>query len=91
MWGSASVLFILTLMKNPSTFTAMLLLVLTVSLITAKFNGYSTNPIELSPNFCGTLVGIASTLGCLGPILGPLCVGWMVVDPVRIDGDLLML
>lgn len=82
MWGSASTLVILSLMKTPTLFTAVSLLVLTVSMMTAKYNGYMTNPIELSPNFCGTLVGITSTAGTLGPILGPLCVGWLVDDPV---------
>ena len=62
---------------------AVLLFVLTGSLLTAKYNGYMTNPIDLSPNFCGTLVGLTSTVGTLGPIFGPLCVGWLVDDPVR--------
>jgi len=83
MWGSSSALIILSLMDRPSTFTAVLLLVLTVSMMTAKYNGYMTNPIDISPNFCGTLVGIISTAGTLGPILGPLSVGWLVDDPVR--------
>lgn len=82
MWGSSATLVILSLTDTPSTFTAVLLLVLTVSLMTAKYNGYMTNPIDLSPNFCGTLIGITSTAGTLGPILGPLSVGWLVDDPV---------
>ena len=62
--------------------TAVLFLVLTVSLLTAKYNGYVTNPIDLSPNYCGTVAAIGNTAGALGPIFGPLCVGWLVDDPV---------
>ena len=83
-WGSASTLLILSLIDRPSTFIAVLLFILTVSMMAALFNGYGTNSIDLSPNFCGTLQGIVSAAGVVAVILGSLCVGWLVKDPVCI-------
>ncbi|XP_065202241.1 putative inorganic phosphate cotransporter isoform X2 [Planococcus citri] len=84
-WGCGLALFILALMNTTDATTAVFLLTLAVALDGAIFSGFITNHVDLSPNFCGTLMGITNSLANITSILGPLFVGWIVENSESVD------
>lgn len=80
LWGGALSLFILGVMTSKDVKLIIFLLIVTVALGSGIYTGFLTNHIDLSPNFCGTLMGITNSLANITSILGPLCVGWIVTD-----------
>ena len=80
------VLFVLGISNMKNTTTAIIMFMVTIALNSGIYNGFLTNHIDISPNFCGTLMGITNSLASVTSVLGPLTVGWLVEDPVSIDG-----
>lgn len=78
LWGCSIVLIILAITSPDSPYTVIFLLCLTMTLVGGVYAGFLTNHIDLSPNFCGTLMGITNSLSSTTSILGPLTVGWIV-------------
>ncbi|KAK7579663.1 hypothetical protein V9T40_000292 [Parthenolecanium corni] len=79
-FGPALSLCLLAILQTEDSTLVTFLLVITVSLNSGVFTGFLTSHVELSPNFCGTLMGITNSLANITSILGPLCVGWLVTD-----------
>ena len=84
LWGGACILLILSSTNMNDARIVIPLLILTVAFDSGTYNGFLTNHVDVSPNFCGTLMGITNSLACITSALGPLTVGWIVSDPVSI-------
>ena len=82
--GAALGFIILVLWNTRSVTAATSILIVTVSLNAAVHLGFLTNHLDLSPNFCGTLMGLTNSLSSIASIVAPLTVGWMVTDTVCI-------
>ena len=76
-------MLILAALKSRDVAAVVSLMTATVALNSGAMIGFLSNHVDLSPNFCGTLMGITNSVACVGAILGPLSVGWFVQDRVR--------
>ena len=61
-FGPACTLCLLAALSTDDLTLVTSLLVLTVALNSGVFTGFLTSHVDLSPNFCGTLMGITNTL-----------------------------
>lgn len=82
-WGGALALIILYLFETSAT-GAIILLTAALGLNSGVYTGFITNHMDLAPNFAGTLIGITNSLSNVTSILGPLLVGFIVTDNVRL-------
>lgn len=83
-WGPAASLFILAFTKPHDLNLVVTLLVLTVAMNSGTYTGFLSNHVELSANYCGTLMGITNSLATVTSMIAPLSVGWLVTDDVKV-------
>ena len=88
-WGSSLILFTIGITNTRDTTITVPLFILMMGLNSAVYTGSFTSYMDLSTNFCGTLMGLSSTIGAFGSIFGTLTTGWIVSDPVSIFDILL--
>lgn len=69
-------LFIVTLVPCNATFT-IILLVVTLCVYNFACVGTGPNPSEVSPEYCGIILGIANTMGTISGILAPYVADYM--------------
>lgn len=81
MWCPAVFLMILAFSWQ-HTQLSMILLMLVVGTNCGVNLGFLINYLDLSPNFAGYLMGMATFSGNVMSILGPLFVGYVVTDKV---------
>lgn len=81
-WGGA--LALLALCLDTSTTVAIILLATALGLNSGVITGFMSNHMDLAPNFAGTLMGITNSISNVTSILGPLLVGFIVTDNVRL-------
>lgn len=81
MWLSGVLLFILAYTWE-YTILSMVILILMVGTNCGVNNGFLINYLDLSPNYVGYTMGIATFAGNITCILGPLFVGYVVSDNV---------
>ncbi|XP_046680558.1 putative inorganic phosphate cotransporter isoform X1 [Homalodisca vitripennis] len=81
-WGSAIGLCTMAFVSNPTS--AVILLTVPIALTAGSFTGSIANPLDLSPNFTGLIMGITFGLGTLSAILGPSITGFIVTDEVSL-------
>ncbi|KAL0275710.1 UNVERIFIED_CONTAM: hypothetical protein PYX00_003493 [Menopon gallinae] len=67
-WGPAILLITMTFLTEDVT-ASVITLTVAVSMLGALTTGYYSNPIDIAPNFAGSLTGFANTLGSLGGII----------------------
>lgn len=82
LWGTAFGLIILGISETKNTAIVILLLIITLVFNAGVFNAFLINHVDISPNFCGTLMGISNSLASITSLMGPLAVGWIVTDTV---------
>jgi hypothetical protein len=75
-------LLVLTFISTEDSTAAMVLLTLAVGLNAAVYVGFQLNPIDLSPNYAGTIVGIASCIANIMSLVAPMLVGLIVTNEV---------
>jgi len=80
MWGCGLGFLVLALWNTTNVAVVTSILIVAISLNSAIYLGFMTNNLDLSPNFCGTLMGITNSLSTVASIFAPLAVGWMVDD-----------
>lgn len=59
------------------------LMSLAVTAVGAIYSGHYVNPIDLAPNFAGTLSGIVNTAGNVPGFLAPMTAGYIINNQVR--------
>lgn len=59
------------------------LMSLAVTAVGAIYSGHYVNPIDLAPNFAGTMSGIVNTVGNVPGFLAPLAAGYITDKQVR--------
>lgn len=84
LWTPAVLLIALGYVSKGSTTLAVVLLTTSIAFNSASFVGYLINHMDLSPNFAGTLMGLTNASANIFSILGPMFVGFVVTDAVRI-------
>ncbi|XP_011184109.1 putative inorganic phosphate cotransporter [Zeugodacus cucurbitae] len=84
-WVPVVPLILLGYMSADQSELTLGLLVIAVGTNTACNLGYLVNPIDLSPNFAGILMGIANCVGNIMSLLAPLTVGFIVTDAENIQ------
>ncbi|XP_046680575.1 putative inorganic phosphate cotransporter isoform X2 [Homalodisca vitripennis] len=82
-WGGAIALCGLPFISSPTS--AVTLLTVSIALGAASYTGSLPNPLDLSPNFTGLVLGITFGLGSLSAILGPSLTGFIVTDETNRD------
>ncbi|XKL68546.1 hypothetical protein PGB90_004037 [Kerria lacca] len=80
LWGPSLFLFILGVSRSRNVLFVVITLVITIFLNSAAYSGCMVNHVDLSPNYCGTLMGITNSIATISSIIGPLSVGWLVTD-----------
>lgn len=65
-------------------YSAIALLTIGVGLNAGINAGYILNHIDIAPNFAGPLMGVCHGVGNILSIIGPMFVGYVVYDVVRI-------
>lgn len=63
----------------------IIIFVTTLGLNSGIFSGFITSPVDLTPNFAGTITGLENSLSSVTSALGPLVVGFIVTNEVRIS------
>lgn len=61
---------------------AVVILTIAVATNVAVYCGYHVNHMDLSPNFAGSIMGIANTAANISSIMAPIVTGWLVDDRV---------
>ncbi|XP_055837298.1 putative inorganic phosphate cotransporter [Episyrphus balteatus] len=79
-WIPAIGLISLGYMGKENETLVIVLLMIIVGMMAATYLGFVLNHIDLSPNFAGTLMGIANCIAHLTSITAPLSVGFIVTD-----------
>ena len=82
LWGPTLCVIVLSLWSTKNAIIVRCILIIAISLNAAAYVGFLTNHVDLSPNFCGTLVGMSYTGANIAGIIAPLSVGWIVKDAV---------
>lgn len=85
LWTPAVLLIALGYVSKENTSLAVILLTTAIAFNSASFVGYLINHMDLSPNFAGTLMGCTNATANVFSILGPMFVGFVVTDAVRIS------
>ncbi|KAF4517148.1 hypothetical protein B566_EDAN006447 [Ephemera danica] len=60
--------------------SAVIILIVTLSLNAACLVGHTPNQLDLSPNFVAALVAVGNTFACSMAIIGPIITGYIVTD-----------
>lgn len=84
-WLPAIFLIALGYITQDNSAAAMIALILTVSLTSAKYLGFMVNHIDLSPTYAGILMGLANFIAQVVALLGPLIVGQIVIDNTDLE------
>lgn len=66
---------------NATATVSMLVLMLTIGAF--DLGGFSPNPLDLSPEYCGVLLGLANTLGITAGIIAPIITDKITVKHTR--------
>lgn len=81
----SSILYVvLTYIPEGDIAAAAALITLCEAISSVQVVGILINHIDLSPNFCGVLMGIANCLGSITSIVAPLTVQFVVTDEVSV-------
>ncbi|XP_054089427.1 putative inorganic phosphate cotransporter isoform X1 [Zeugodacus cucurbitae] len=80
LWVPVVPIILFGYMSADQSELALALLVIAVGVNSASYLGFLTNHIDLSPNFAGTLMGIANCATNIISLLAPLTVGFIVTD-----------
>jgi cyanate permease len=72
----------LNFISTEDSTAAMVLLTFAVGLSSAVFVGFLVNHIDLSPNYAGTMMGIANCIANIMSIVAPTLVGLIVTNEV---------
>ncbi|XP_077289178.1 putative inorganic phosphate cotransporter isoform X2 [Arctopsyche grandis] len=80
MWGAAFSLVILTFIPVGAVTSAVITLIVTVSLKSAILVGFHVNHIDLSPNFAGTMMSLSNTASNTCAVIAPITAGLILKD-----------
>ncbi|KAG8233656.1 hypothetical protein J437_LFUL013702, partial [Ladona fulva] len=80
LWGPGLALLGLGFIPENEPILAVGLLTAAVGLNGASYIGFQVNHLDLSPNFAGTLMGIANCLSNIMGIIAPLVAGKIAYD-----------
>ena len=61
----------------------IVLLTLAITMQGALYSGFFTNPLDIAPNFAGTILGITNAIGTIPGWLAPLLAGAFTKEKVR--------
>lgn len=81
MWGGAAGLITLGYLDNNAK-AAIILYILTVTIMSCVHEGVIINHMDLTPNYAGVLMGLSNGIGSTGGLGAPLIVGYIVQDVV---------
>lgn len=84
LWTPAVLLIALGYVSKENSSLAVILLTTAISFNSASFVGYLINHMDLSPNFAGFLMGCTNSTANVFSIMGPMFVGFVVTDAVRV-------
>ena len=61
----------------------IVLLTLAITMQGALYSGFFTNPLDIAPNFAGTILGITNAIGTIPGWLAPLLAGAFTKEKVK--------
>ena len=63
----------------------MLMLMLAASFIGNHFAGVRVNPLDLAPNYAGTVISIVNGLATIVTFVFPIIIGMIISDVSRVE------
>ncbi|RZF36580.1 hypothetical protein LSTR_LSTR010691 [Laodelphax striatellus] len=83
-WGGAVAMFSIAIFRDSQTIT-LIMMTVGLAINSAIYLGFISNPMDLSPNYAGILMGLTNCLSNVASTLAPLFAGFIIKDEKNAD------